>query len=559
MRVITFSLIIQLIAMINFNLPSSSSSYCLSLFSLQTFTTIPTTVSTSYYLLQGIIVIKISYVNGGKQEELLSTSTNPDPSSLLVVAGEEGKAMLPCSIDHPNNDTIDLILWFRGEDETALYSLDARKGPIQRAQHFPNKDSSLSSSSSSPSSSLSPSIKSTSSSHAYIDISGRPPSLIIESVKLDDAGEYRCRIDFRKSRTQYRTVQLEVIIGPRDVVIMDEFGQRLRDLVGPFNEGAHMTLICEAEGGSPHPQLRWYKDGHLIDETWNITIQGIIRNELAINHIQRSDLMTTLTCIANNSNLTKPVSTSITLDLNLRPTKVHIMSPKHALSTDKRVELTCKSEGSRPPAIVTWWKGPKRLQHVSEDVTSSENVTVSIVHFTPIAEDNGKVLSCRADHSILPDSAIEDSWILDVYFAPKLSLSLGSNLYHDQVRESSDVTFECHVISNPPISYVSWQFNGRSFSNANQINNNNSPNEISSDLIIFRNHSLTIRNITHHRSGKYRCSAENVEGDGYSHEINLRILCKYIYLLLSLFSNIIYSRRKLKKKNSSELNFFSLP
>ena len=91
------------------------------------------------------------------------------------------------------------------------------------------------------------------------------------------------------------------------------------------------------------------------------------------------------------------------------------MSLKRALSTGKRVELTCKSEGSRPPAIVTWWKGPKRLQHVSEDVTSSENVTVSMVHFNPIAEDNGKILSCRADHSILPDSAIEDSWILDVY------------------------------------------------------------------------------------------------------------------------------------------------
>ena len=30
---------------------------------------------------------------------------------------------------------------------------------------------------------------------------------------------------------------------------MDEYGQRLRDPVGPFNEGAHLTVICEAEGG----------------------------------------------------------------------------------------------------------------------------------------------------------------------------------------------------------------------------------------------------------------------------------------------------------------------
>uniref|UniRef100_T1KG53 Ig-like domain-containing protein n=1 Tax=Tetranychus urticae TaxID=32264 RepID=T1KG53_TETUR len=341
-----------------------------------------------------------------------------------------------------------------------------------------------------------------------------PPSLVIESVKQDDAGEYRCRIDFRQARTQYRTVQLEVIIGPREVIIMDEFGQRLRDLVGPYNEGAHLTLYCEAEGGSPQPELRWYKDGRLIDETWNITVQGIIRNELLINRIQRSDLMSTLTCIANNSNLTKSVSTSITLDLNLRPTNVRIISPKRALSAGKRVELKCTSEGSRPSAIVTWWKGPKRLQHVTEDVTSSENLTTSVVHFTPTAEDNGKILSCRADHSILPDSAIDDSWVLDVYFVPKLSLSLGSNLYYDQIRELTDVTFECHVIANPPISSVSWQFNGRSINS----------NSLGSVDLIFRNFSLTIRNITRHQSGKYRCVALNVEGDGYSHEINLRVL-----------------------------------
>ncbi|KAH9402151.1 hypothetical protein TYRP_016204, partial [Tyrophagus putrescentiae] len=29
---------------------------------------------------------------------------------------------------------------------------------------------------------------------------------------------------------------------------MDEFGQRLSDPVGPFNEAAHLNLICEAEG-----------------------------------------------------------------------------------------------------------------------------------------------------------------------------------------------------------------------------------------------------------------------------------------------------------------------
>lgn len=36
----------------------------------------------------------------------------------------------------------------------------------------------------------------------------------------------------------------------KEVIIMDEYGQRLRDVVGPYNEGAHLSVICEAEGGN---------------------------------------------------------------------------------------------------------------------------------------------------------------------------------------------------------------------------------------------------------------------------------------------------------------------
>ncbi len=47
---------------------------------------------------------------------------------------------------------------------------------------------------------------------------------------------------------------------PKEVIIMDEYGQRLRDPVGPYNEGAHLTVICEAEGGIDSIQFsKFYK------------------------------------------------------------------------------------------------------------------------------------------------------------------------------------------------------------------------------------------------------------------------------------------------------------
>ena len=47
-----------------------------------------------------------------------------------------------------------------------------------------------------------------------------------------------------------------LLVPPKEVIIMDEFGQRLRDPVGPFNEGAHLTVICEAEGGQSNTITR---------------------------------------------------------------------------------------------------------------------------------------------------------------------------------------------------------------------------------------------------------------------------------------------------------------
>lgn len=91
------------------------------------------------------------------QTSVVTSSVNSDintntRSDSTVLAGEEGKAVLPCSIQTPLNDTIDLILWYKGDDQTAIYSLDARHQPIQRARQFHNDDIS---------------------SRAYIDISGR--------------------------------------------------------------------------------------------------------------------------------------------------------------------------------------------------------------------------------------------------------------------------------------------------------------------------------------------------------------------------------------------------
>lgn len=76
-------------------------------------------------------------------KERMSLTNNVDITERLHVIGIEGeKILLPCNVTTTNtatfdNDSIDLILWFRGQDTRALYSIDARQVPtMQRAKHF---------------------------------------------------------------------------------------------------------------------------------------------------------------------------------------------------------------------------------------------------------------------------------------------------------------------------------------------------------------------------------------------------------------------------------------
>jgi hypothetical protein len=60
----------------------------------------------------------------------------------------------------------------------------------------------------------------------------------------------------------------------------------------------------------------WLRDGRVIDDSFVTTFENTVRNDLWLPSLDRSDLDATLTCEASNSNLTMPVSTSVTIDLH---------------------------------------------------------------------------------------------------------------------------------------------------------------------------------------------------------------------------------------------------
>nr|XP_015925746.2 hemicentin-1 isoform X2 [Parasteatoda tepidariorum] len=406
-----------------------------------------------------------------------------------AVAGEIGH--LPCNFTIPSDPSlVSLMLWYRDQERAPIYTVDFRKGTRDNPKHFTIPEYAE---------------------RSYFDVNIIPPTLRLNSISLADEGYYRCHIEFRRSRTITRVVNLKVITPPQSVVIMDDRGQRLKDVAGPYDEGAYLSLLCEAEGGNPSPSVTWWRDKSLLDDTFSRTSQSFVRNEYVFLELRRSDLMAQLTCEASNTNLTQPLREQIRIDLNLKPIYIRITTPQRPLRVGEEIRLHCETSGSRPPAKLSWWIDKKRVQTGKDSIPNSRNITYSTLSITPKSDDNGKAVVCKAENKDLPHPVLQDIWYLNVLFSPEVSLQLGANIKYSTIKEGNDVYMECIIRANPPVGELTWLFENKPFfSNA-------------SAGIIISNQSLVLQRVKKEHRGKYRCIASNSEGEGESLDLFLEI------------------------------------
>ena len=100
------------------------------------------------------------------------------------------------------------------------------------------------------------------------------------------------------------------------------------------------------------------------------------------------------------------------LYLTVYPKIVFITGQQETISASRPVQITCQSQGSRPPAKITWWLNGTFLSDFSESVRN--NITTSTVSFTPNIRHHKSSLSCRAENPKVKGTFIQDIRILNV-------------------------------------------------------------------------------------------------------------------------------------------------
>ncbi|XP_053984248.1 hemicentin-2-like [Hylaeus volcanicus] len=426
-------------------------------------------------------------------EVFLGNVDEPIPV-LDAVAVSGFEAQIPCNIDPPTRDeVVSMVFWYKGErNGEPIYSVDARGRSIGQAKLWSD-----------------PYVFGE---RANMRTDVEPAKLVIKPLNKTDAGVYRCRVDYRNSPTRNHKVNLTVIVPPNKPVIYTGDDRSLAMIQQPFNEGSKLSLLCAVEGGSPPPKVTWHFEGKMLDDTYSLE-HGVTINRLDISNVTREYLRDNLTCRATNTHLVSALTSEITLNINLKPLVVNIINKRAHLSALRTYEIECISSGSRPKAVITWWKGSHHVKDMARNFLDDPNVTRSILSYVPTVQDDGKNLTCRAENTVVPDSALEDRWHLLVHYSPIVTIKLGSSLRANDINEGDDVYFECDVQANPKAYKMAWLKDGK------KLHQN-----ATAGILLPSGQSLVLQSVTRNSAGEYSCMAANIEGKTTSKPVTLTIM-----------------------------------
>ncbi|XP_025018556.1 nephrin-like isoform X2 [Tetranychus urticae] len=441
----------------------------------------------------------LSIVNWFSLVSLVFGLIEGDPIMIEIKVVVGGSVSLPCNVTNTiEDDSVTLILWYKeGTGGQPIYTMDSRTNlDFTGPQVFTHQ------------------LLGNRATFQFNKSSVRGSLLTIDPVINEDNGNYKCRVDFRRGRTQVTNVNLFVIVPPEKISIInnnDDGKEIIPNTTLSFNENTNVNLVCQSSGGRPSPSLIWYFNEKLLDDDYHIADSTIslVENHLTIPSVDRKMLNSILSCKASNNNITVGPTIAFILDLNIKPSSVEITNSREPISAGRKIEITCLATGSRPPARIVWLKEDKLMVHSRESYSTDGLVTTSALILMPTRDDNHVNIICKADNPRLINSTIQDSWILEVYYDPRVILSMGNATKAAVVKVGDRVEFDCNVSANPMVHKVSWFRDGQPLIKHARMK------QVNTTLVIER----SIRR----DHGRYQCSAINIEGENISNVFHLEV------------------------------------
>ncbi|CAG5003373.1 unnamed protein product [Parnassius apollo] len=225
--------------------------------------------------------------------------------------------------------------------------------------------------------------------------------------------------------------------------------------IGPLSIGSDLTLICEVDDEQPDTLVYWRRNGIVIERAHSAR-PGVLRAEVHVHNATRDELDAHYECLAQNADVTDPLSASVVVRMYLPPISVEIrLDHNYDFEAGQPRVVDCVVVGCVPPPSVTWHLGENLLRPSVHKELHDGNYTVSSLTLTPALRDNKHDLTCSAHNSHLPNAKFEDKVTLNVGYRP-LCLTSREETIGAVHQEAETVT--CVVEASPEPLQFSWTF-----------------------------------------------------------------------------------------------------
>ncbi|XP_062982839.1 cell adhesion molecule 2 isoform X1 [Elgaria multicarinata webbii] len=163
-----------------------------------------------------------------------------------------------------------------------------------------------------------------------------------------------------------------------------------------------------------------------------------------------------------------------------------------------RMELTCKTSGSKPAADIRWFKNDKEVKDVKylkeEDANRKTFTVSSTMNFKADRSDDGAVVSCRVDHESLNSTPQIAMQVLEIHYIPSVKI-IPNTLWPE---EGQSITLICESKGKPLPDPVLWTKDGGELPDPERM--------------VVNGRELNINFLNKTDNGTYRCEAENSIG-----------------------------------------------
>ncbi|XP_069115505.1 nephrin-like isoform X5 [Argopecten irradians] len=298
--------------------------------------------------------------------------------------------------------------------------------------------------------------------YSIIQTSPERFNLYIVNTTLWDDATYECQVlPSQGNPALQASAHLTILVPPE---IPQIIGHPNGSMVNIRHTDPIVQLTCEVRNARPAASITWYKNGVVVTENVDYTVEQIAddKRENAHNTLTLTpdfrvkEHGAVYTCKGTNEAIRGQfMETSVTVNVQFPPSIPEITGYRRGQTVQRgdTLNLECVSRGGNPLAQVVWFKNDVKVDF---SYSSSNDRSTNELSFTVGASDNDAVYRCEATNAATEYPLTAQVQIV-VYFPPEKVTISGNRL----ATAGEEVELTCETANSNPASVVTWLVRSR--------------------------------------------------------------------------------------------------